>query len=350
MPIVFEDAVSKDVSSGRFAPVYLLFGEDTFLKKHYFDRISNKAYGGDPFFNLQKFEGDAELQDVYDAVKQFPMMADTKCVTLTDYDFEHASKTDLEKLCALLSEGEEGCVLIVRFDSIEFDSKRSAKAKKLLEAVENGGGKAVQLDHRKPAQLIKMLIDGAAKRGLRMTDVTARYLIETAGDDINILRNELDKLCAYKQSGDIDKATVDLVCVKSAEASVYDYVKEIFACNVSKALELLDDMFFMRIEPMIILSTAASSYVDIFRVSAAAKSGLPASAAAKEFSYKNKAFLLDKAALNLKKLDAKKIELSFDALLAADKALKSFGCDARTELEKLTVRLIYIIVKGEAVD
>ena len=151
MPIVFEDAVSKDISSGKFAPVYLLFGEDAFLKKHFFDRICNKAYGGGPFFNLQKFEGDAELQDVYDAVKQFPMMADTKCVTLTDYDFEHASKTDLEKLCTLLSEGEEGCVLVVRFDSIEFDSKRSAKAKKLLEAVEKGGGMAVQLELRKPA-------------------------------------------------------------------------------------------------------------------------------------------------------------------------------------------------------
>lgn len=350
MPVIFEEVLSKEISSGKLAPVYLFFGEDAFLKKHYADKISRKAYDGDPFFNLQKFEGDVDLQEVYDAVKQYPIMGDRKCVTLTDYDFEHASKSDLDKLCLLLSESEEGCVLVVRFDSVEFDAKRSSKAKKLIEAVEKSGGRAVQLDHRKVASLVKMLTDGAAKRGLRISEVTARYLIETAGDDINILKNELEKLCAFKQSGDIDKATVDLVCVKSAEASVYDYVKEIFACNVSAALSLLDDMFFMRLEPMIILHTAASAYVDIFRASAAAKSGVPISAAAKDFGYKNKAFLLDRAAQNLKKLDSNKIELSFNALLEADRALKSFGSDPRTELEKLTIRLIYIIVKGEAVD
>lgn len=350
MPVIFEDALNTEISKGKIAPVYLLFGDDPYLKKFYADKISEKSYDGDPFFNLCKFEGDADLQQVYDATAQMPMMADKKCVTLTDYDFEHASKSDFDKLCTLLCETNDDCVLVLRFDSVEFDYKRASKAKKLIAAAEKGGGRAVCLDHRRPAQLIKMLTDGAAKRKCSMDSSVARYVVETVGDDISTLKNELDKLCGLAAGGVIDKSAVDSVCVKSVEASVYDYMKQVLACNLEGALRLLDELFFMRIEPMIILHTAASSYIDIYRVHAARKSGVAIQQVAKDFGYKNRAFVLERAASDLKKLDSKRISLGFEAILEAERGLKSTGLDPRVVLEQLTVRLVYIIIKGDSVD
>lgn len=78
MSFVYEDALKKDISAKDFAPVYLIFGDDAYLKSYYKDALSKKAYGGDPFFNLQKFESNVDLQEVFDAVNQFPMMADKK--------------------------------------------------------------------------------------------------------------------------------------------------------------------------------------------------------------------------------------------------------------------------------
>ncbi len=350
MPVIFEDALNTELSKGNIAPVYLLFGDDSYLKKFYADKISEKSYDGDPFFNFCRFEGDVDLQQVYDAVVQLPMMADRKCVTLTDYDFEHAAKSDFDKLCTLLHESVPECVFILRFDSVEFDHKRGAKAKKLIDAAEKGGGRAVCLDHRKPAQLVKMLTDGAAKRRCRMDSVVARYVIETVGDDISTLKNELDKLCSFAGGGDIDKATVDRICVKSVEASVYDYMKKVLSCDLEGAMKLLDGLFFMRIDPMIILYTAASSYVDIYRVHAAKKGGAAIPQIAKDFGYKNRAFVLERAAGDLKRLDSKRIALGFKVLLEAEKGLKSTGLDPRTVLEQMTVRLVYTIIKGESVD
>ncbi len=350
MALIFEDALSKEISSNRFSNAYLLFGDDSYLKKFYADKISEKSYGGDPFFNLQKFDGNADLQDVYDAVNQYPMMADTKCVTLTDYDFEHASKSDFDKLCSLLSDTASGCVFVLRFDSIEFDDKRNAKAKKLISAVEKGNGKAVKLDHRKGTALVKMLTSGAIKRNSNMSDNVARYLIEIVGDDISTLKNELDKLCFFANGKEISKETVDFICVKSVESSVYEYVKQIIACDVSGALKQLDNMFFMHIEPMIILYTASAAYVDMYRVFTAQNCGKTTAVIAKDFGYKNKAFVLERAKTDLKKMSREKLLLSFEALLDADKKLKSFGVEPRTVLEQLTVKLIFIIVKGETVD
>lgn len=300
---------------------------------------------------MQKFEGDCDLQEVFDAVNQFPMMAERKTVTLCDYDFEHCAKIDFERLTQLISNTNDTCVLIICFDAIDFDAKKGSKEKKLLNAVNKAGGACAEINHRTVTAMIKILSDGAKKRGCHFGEIAARYLIEVAGNDLSTLKNELDKLCAYVGSGDINKETIDLVSVKSVDASVYEYVKQIFAGNVSQALSMIDDMFFMRIEPMAILSVTASSYVDIYRAYTANIAGANKSDIATDFKYpKNKLFLIDRAAQNAKKFNSVKLRLSLECLAAADKSLKSFGVDPRTVLEQLTVKLVYILAKGEAVD
>lgn len=350
MAIVFEEVLKKNIAKGELLPVYILFGEDGFLKKSYSDKIGKKIAEPDDIFNYCKFGENAELQEVYDAAMQFPFMGDKKYIELCDWDFEHCSKSELDMLCELLSDMPDSAVFVLRFDSIEVDSKKSAKFKKLVAAAEKSGGIAVNLNHRKAPELVKMLCDGAAKRGCRMDSGVARYLIETAGDDINLLGNELTKLCAFANGGNITRETVDAVCIKTVEAYVYNLSKHILACNAAEALNCLDELFFARIEPMIILHTVSSVYVDMFRIYAAKEQGLSIKDVAEKFGYKGKEFVLERAAVDLRKFDFKRLNLSLNALTAADKSLKSFGADGRIILEQLIIRLIYIITKGEAVD
>lgn len=351
MPIVYEDELRKDISAGHFAPVYLIYGDDSYLKNHYKDTLAKKAFDGDPFFNLQKFEGDANLQEVFDAVNQFPMMADRKSVLLTDFDFEHTSKGDFDRFLELISNANDSCVLIVCFDTVFFDAKKGSKEKKILSAVEKIGGKSAEINHRSITALVRMLSDGAKKRGCLFGEIACRYLIEVSGTDLSTLRNELDKLCAYVGSGEITKDTVAQIAVKSVDASVYEYVKQILDGNVSKALMQLGDMFFMRIEPMVILSVTASSYIDIYRAYAANIKGVTKSDIATDFKYpKNKLFLIDRAMQNARKFSGTKLRLSLEAIAQADKLLKSFGAEPRAILEQLTIKLVYILAKGEAVD
>lgn len=352
MSIVYEAELKKDISSKHFLPVYLIYGDDSFLKAHYKEMLAKKASEGDPFFNLQKFEGSADLQEVFDAVNQFPMMAERKSVVLSDFDFEHCGKTDFDRLLELISNVNDTTVLIISFDTVEFDAKRGNKEKKLLDAVNKAGGSCAEINHRSTGALVKMLTDGAKKRGCTFSEVAARELIEVSGNDLSTLKNELEKLCAFVGNGNtIEKSTIDLVSVKSVDASVYEYVKQLFSGNVSNALKMLDDMFFMRIEPIAMLSVAASSFVDIYRAYTANIAGKSKSDISTDFKYpKNKLFLIDRAVQNLKKFNGNKLRLSLGAIANADKALKSFNADSRIILEQLTVKLIYIIEKGESVD
>ncbi len=351
MPICFEQQLKKSLEQGRLYGVYLLFGDDLYLKNLYLDKIITAANVKDDIFNLHNFEASAELQQVYDAVLQFPMMNDKKVVVLRDFAFEDAAESDFKKLCDLAAECNEDNIFVLVFEDEEFDHKRSARAKKLVESVEKSGGLAALLNHRETGELVRMLTVGATKRGCKMATDAARYLVENVSQDISVLKFELEKLCAYCDGGTIEKSTVEKVCTKTVEASIYDLTKEIFACNSQRALRLADELFYMRLAASSILFTMHSAYVDMYRVFCAAQAGLSPERVAEDFAYPpNKHFLTTAARNNLRHFDENKLKLSFEEFFNADKLIKSFGTDERAVIEQLIIRLIYIIQKGEKID
>ncbi len=350
MAIIFEEALKQNLKNGQLLPVYILFGEDAYLKTIYLNKISKSIADKDDVFNYSRFVGQCDLQEVYDSVMQMPMMNDRKCVILNDYDFEHCSSSDFERLVSLISEVPLETTLILYFDSMEIDRKKGTKFKKIVSACEKSGGLAVALDHRSRSELVKMLCDDVAKRGCKMDMAVGNYLVETAGDDINLLRNELQKLCAFVGQGDITKAHIDEVCSVTVEANIFKLSDYIFAQNSTEALKMLDELFFMRTVPLSILYTVSGVFVDIYRAYCGKQSGKSNSEIALTFGYKNKEFLIERAGKKLGKMDFKRIKLCLETLVKTDNALKSFGSSPRLILEEMVVRLIYIIAQGEALD
>ncbi len=350
MPIASEQQLKVNLNSGNILNTYFIFGEDTYLKKLYVDKIIDKTVDRADDFNFLTFEGECSLQQVYDAKEQYPMMAEKKCVLLTDYDFEEASKADFEKLVLLLKEPNDTTVFILWCNNLSVDEKRSARFKELVAAAESSGGIAAGVNHRTREELIKVLQDGAKKRGTQFASGAAAYLIESCTEDINILLSELEKLCAYVGSDVITRDTIDAVCVKSIDASVYSLTGEIIALNTAAALKLLDNLYDMRIEPMIILHAISSNFIDIYRAMSAANAGMSIGALAEAFDYKNRKFALEKASRQAGKFTNKSMKFCLNALTETDKRLKSFSANDRVALEELIIRLIYIISKGENLD
>ena len=136
MAVCYEQMLASSLKSGNLLNTYFIFGDDAYLKKMYVDRIIDKTVDRDDVFNFLKFDDSASLQEVYDAKEEFPMMSDKKCVVLCDYDFEHASKSDFDKLIELLSNPIDTTVFIMWCNNLEFDFKRCDKAKKLAAAAE----------------------------------------------------------------------------------------------------------------------------------------------------------------------------------------------------------------------
>ncbi|MBO5908288.1 MAG: DNA polymerase III subunit delta [Clostridia bacterium] len=350
MPIN-EKALRNGLKAGALTPVYLIYGNDNFLKKQAADLIIKAAVPEDDGFNLLRYEYGCELQEVYDELCAFPIMSDKKCVIFYDFDIDNASSADFEKLLELSSQRYETAVLVLQFIALAPDFKKSERGKKLLAAVEKAGGIVAEINHRTREELIGQLVSSAKKHGVTLSPSVSAYLIDSCSTDVNILSNEISKLSAYVKSGnEITKETIDAVAVKTVEASVYGISEKILSGDAQGSLKLLDELYFTRLDTRIIFFQIASGFVDMYRTLAFKSKGVSLEQAGLDFKMGNRAFLLKKADIALRKIDEKALGLCFDILIDADRQLKGYSQDDKIILEKLILRLIYAIKTGEALD
>ena len=84
------------------------------------------------------------------------------------------------------------------------------------------------------------------------------YLVDTVGDDLLVLMNELTKLAAFAGKEGITREIIDSVAVKSVEASIFDLSAAIIENNADKAFSILSVLKQERVSPQIIIGTLAS--------------------------------------------------------------------------------------------
>ena len=345
-----EKTLKDSLSQGSLLPVYLICGDDSYLKKQALDRIIAATVPEDDDMNLVKYNFGVSLQEVYDELNGFPVMSDKKCVVLSEFDIEKSAQSELDSLIEIVSDPCDTSVFVLYFGNGELDLKKSKRVKSLVSAVGKAGGEVVCLNHKTAEELARWLCASAKKKGLTLTPQNAAYITEIAGVDIELLSNELIKLCAYTKTGEITREIIDKVCVKSVEASVFELSNKIIFGDTAGAMKLLDELYYMNVDSTPIFFNIASAYVNMYRAYQGKNQGVNIAALAEQFNMGNKAFLLPKAAANLKKFSLKKLELSLDAIVNTEKQLKSYSLNERNAIEALVVRLIYIMKTGEALD
>ena len=237
--------------------------------------------------------------------------------------------------------------MVLWFDTVEIDEKKSSRFKGLVSACESVGGLAVRLDHRTAGDLTRMLCAAAARRGCKMETSTARYLIETCSADYNILKNEIDKLTAFAAGKLITKEMIDEVCVRSVEASIYNISRELAGKNLGRSINLLDELLFLKADPIYILSILANAFIEMYIAKTASSAGVRPATAAADFGYKGREFVITRAADNARKLDERVLGLCLAEIRDADKVLKSTSVDERIVLEEMMVKLVYIMSEGK---
>lgn len=340
------------VSKGQLKPVYLLVGNDQYLTKRYANMIAKKTVPENTDLNLFVMKENCSLEDIYDRLFQFSFTGERICVLASNFDFESCNKDTFKALQEMVESAPDQNVLVLYYDVLAINTKKSSRFKSLAKSVEQGGGMVCELNHKSEGELVKMLCDGAAKRLRLLEPATAKYMISVCSTDLNILINELEKLCDFADDkAPIDREMVDKICVKTVEASVYDMSRYILAGKAEQAYYLLDSLLASGISPAEIHALITSSYVDIFRVKAALEAGKKADSIAADFGYpQNRTFVLTNAARDGKGLNEKQISAILKELLDSDASVKSdlkiSGSGAKTALETLITKILKITAGG----
>lgn len=341
MASIGEKELKQQIKAREFSNAYLIYGEESYLKQHYVNTLIKKIVGDSPaVFNLHRFEGkDVSLPEIIETADSLPMMAEYICIVVRDFDLKGMKTADKELFTSFMEELPESCIVIFWMDSVEVPAKLTKGWKSIVDLFSKHAS-AVCLNRRTNKELSKLLISGASKRKCTLPLPVANYLLTLVGDDLNILLNELEKVCFYAGEREITKADVDAVAIKSVDATAFDMVKALIRNQYEKAYQMLDILFQQKAEPVLILGALISSYVDMYRVKTASTAGVSPEAVAKYFQYRNREFRLRYAAQDASKLSVAQLRRCLDILAEADRMLKSSRSDSRFILEKAMMQLL----------
>lgn len=347
MSQIKEQELKKQIREKEWSPLYFIYGEEAYLKGHYVKQMLGKLVDKTfESFNFHSFEGrETSVAEIAAAVEMLPMMAEYSVVLVHDMPLDALSAGEMENLKELLKEPQESCVLIFWMDGIEVNVKKNAKWRSVISLMDKAGTVA-QMEKRSTSALTKLLMDGAKKRDCVFGQAEANYLISIAGDDMQTLLLELDKVCHYVGGGQITKADVDAVAIKSLDAKAFDLAKALVRGDYGAAYVLLHHLMDQKEEPIAVLAAISTSYVDMYRAKVAKIAGVQAVEVAKSFNYRNKEFRLRNASRDCAKLSIHQIRNCIDELCRADCLMKSSRMDKQLVLEETMMKLFLAVKEG----
>lgn len=354
---ISEQQLGADVKAGKLARVYLLYGEEDFLIRMYADKLTRLAVPEEEQeMNLRRYllvagadtaareDRPPKIDELSDFVESMPFFAERKCVLLKNLDPDILEKDELEDYIALISDVPETSVVIITRENTEEDAKKfreklgKAKMKKLIEAVD-ANGIVCELNFFSQAKLAGMAITKCRRAGCGLSDENASFLAERVGGSLSVLQTELEKLCAYRQNGEITREDIEALVPKLIESNIYDLAKELFAGRVGNALEILDALFVRRVEPIMIMAALSGHFVDLYNAKLGQLAKKSYTDAAAALNYGRRAFVMRNAYGSVRNLSEAYLADCIAILYNTNKQLNSSSTDKRRILEKAIVEL-----------
>ena len=236
--------LNEDIKQNKFKPVYLLYGEERYLRRQYRERLRKALCGEDDTMNTHFYEGkNISVGEIIDLAETLPFLAERRVIFITDSGLFKAGG---EKMAEYLASPNETTCFV--FNENEVD-KRS----KLFKTVQSKGY-AADFAVQDEATLKRWVAGVLAKDGKRITENTVQLLLLKTGTDMDNIQMELEKLVCYCMEKEaITDADVEAVCTTRISNHIFDMINAIADKRKKQALELYYDLLALKEPPMRIL-------------------------------------------------------------------------------------------------
>ncbi len=355
MGAITETQLKNELKSGNLSRIYFLYGEEDFLVKTYSERIVDAAVAKDMRdMNFAKFTETPRAAVLADYLDEMPVFADYKCALVMNLEFDKIDAAEQKKYAELFKNIPETAVLIIdqrRIDPALYSGKKGKDkhsdkeinaAKKLFETV----GKYAQLCEFKYLSMNRVCTQirrRVERAGCTIADENASVLAEECGMSLTLLGNEIDKLCSYKQSGEITKSDIDMLVPKRADAGIFTLSDALFEGDTQKAFEILDELFAQQFEEHEIFGVLSGYFVNLYRAKLGMAAGKSWSETAQAFGYfGGKSYSLKFAYPKASKLSVRYLGDCLTVMYKTNKLLNSSKMDGRIILESAVAELSMI--------
>ena len=248
--------ISDDIKKGEFKSVYLLYGEEEYLKKQYRDRLKN-AIAGDDTMNYSYYDSDnASVKDIIDVCETLPFFAQKRLVIMENTGFLKSSN---DELADYIKHIPDYLVVVM----VEKDVDKRNKVYKAVDSV----GYICEMKPQTTATLEKWIAGLLAKDNLKISREACDLILDKTGAGMDYIRQETEKLVSYCQGRDVVTVEdVEKVCATQTTSHIFDMISAIANKKQQQALDLYYDLLELKEPPMRILYLIVRQFNGILQV------------------------------------------------------------------------------------
>ncbi len=325
-------SIKKDIREGAKDKVYLVWGDEEFLRDYYkgalIDKVLDKDFAD---FNFKQYTSKKPVNDEIDSFfASYPCMSEKKIVYIKDSGiFKKASEEDKKFWQRLFKEMPDFGIIIFSEKSVD---KRNA-----LYKLVNTEFTCDEFAFQKRPELTSWIIRYFAKYEKNISDDDAGYLIDCCSENMYILKSEIEKLANYKTKGRlITKEDIDKCACKIPESRVFKMIDDILDGNIKSAGEKLAELKLLKEEPIALCAAVFTKYSQLRKIKILSKTLSPREIAAKTGQ---RDFIVNLNLNKIKNVSVQKLDKVLESCQSLDYRVKSGISDGWTEFEILFARM-----------
>ena len=322
------NAVEEDIRKGTYRRVYLLCGEEDYLKDYYANALQKALIPTGDTINLNRYSGkEADTAVLISQSETLPFFSAHRLIMVRDRGMFRRGGDALAEYCRNIPE-----TTVFLFVESDID-KRS----RLFKAVRTCGT-VLELNHQKADALTGWIVRRLQRENKQIQRGAVQLLLERAGDDMYILSNELNKLIAFTGEREgITREDVDRVCIEQLESKVFKMIEAAASGDKEKAFSMYRDLVFLREPPLRILAVISAHFRRLLLVRDLRDQGYDRQSIENRTGMQS--FVLRGLVGQAEYFDAAAIRSILSQCASADEMIKTGRMNDQTAVEMVLVRI-----------
>lgn len=307
--------------------VYLLFGEDEYLRNEYVKKIK-KSFGilqlGINYVQIDESNKGNIISDIETPAFGF----EKKLIIAKDTGLFKKKDSLADKIAEYLKDNIEN------LQDVELVFIEKEVDKNGLYNVINAKGKVEEFKEQTLPMLIKKVKQIANSYGVEIKENVAQYFLECVGTNMSDIINEIRKLIEYAgKGGEIKKEDIDSLSIKKSESIIFDLTDNLGKKNIKNALEVLNNLIYAKEPIQRILVMLYNHFKKLYIIKLAVEENKNV---AQSLNLKpNQSFLVGKYSMQAKYFQKDEIRKLLEELINIDALSKSGEVDINIGLESV---------------
>ena len=265
--------IAQDIKNGQFSNIYLLYGEEAYLRRQYRDNLKKALVAEDDTLNCTSYSGkDINVNEIVDIAGTMPLFAERRVIIIENSGW--------------LKSGEDRMVDLIKnlpdTTYIVFVESEVDKRSKLYKAV-TAKGYAALCEMQDETMLKKWIMGLLKKENKRITPDALNLLLDKTGTNMENIRREVEKLVCYRYFDEgITVEDVEALCIVQVQNKIFDMVEAVAQKRQKEALDWYYDLLALKEAPMKILALISRQFHMLLQVKEMRQKGYPETDIAKQ--------------------------------------------------------------------